>query len=654
MKILKTALFICFPLVFFGQVQEFIYKNYDWKEVPDQYELTEEEKKLDEVILKYKKTIHLLQMGDELREYHLLHKIVKLNNDKAIQSYNKYYVMNGGSLEVKIQKARVINPNGKIINLSQKEIIDSKDENGEINYQYFAFEGVEVGSIIEYLDLVVYPPNLTGSVINVQGNSLKKNVEIDIVTPEHIEYLTFPVNGLENFKKDSLTFFNRRIYLNLSNVPALEEEPWSSWDANIQKVYYKFNKNTATKKSNFYTYSVVSKDLHERYFAQLTKKEKSDVVKLIEKSGAGLQKTTEEKVRVLESYLKKEIVVLDGYFENSEDVSYILSKKVTTDNGFCKLALNCLREMNIDFELVLTSDRYVDKFISGYEAYNFLKELLIYVKECDKYLSHDLLHRFGFPPDNYLNNNGLFMSEVRIGDLYTGVGKVKFLNGTKSEQSVDVINTKSTFEPDFSSTRVRLERSTSGYKAQPYQSVIDLLDEERRQELKEDYLSYIDKDTKVEDASFENDKSDDFGVKPFIGRGILNSVNFIEKGGANYLFKIGMLIGPQSDLYNQKDRKSAVETGSPRCYLRRIEVEIPEGYIIKNLDALQVDNQPDKKENSLGFTSRYTLNGNILVVEINEWYNKYIYPVEDYPMYESVMNEAADFNKIVIAFQKKE
>lgn len=638
---------------FFSYTQDFFYKNYDWKEVPENFVLSPDESKLDEVIVKYKKTIHLVQSEQQLLEYHLTHKIIKLNTDKGIEKNNKYYVGNRGSINVEIQKARVITPSGKIINLSKSDIIDSKDENGNVNYQYFAFEGLEIGSVIEYLDVIIFPPNLDGAVLNVQGEVLKKNVEIDIITPKHIEYLTHPINGLKQFTKDSLSFFNQRIFLNLEQVEPLEEEKWSTWDANIQKMYYKFNKNTNTKKANFYTYSNISNDIYTRYFPELSKKQKSEIQKLLLKSGMKNQKSLEDKIRVFENFIKKEIVVIDEYFENSEDISLIISKKITTRNGFYKLFINCLKESDIAFEFIITCDKYEDKFITEYEAYNFLREYLIYIKDLDKYLSHSITSRLGFVPENIINTKGLFISEVKIGDLYTGVGKIKFIKGTISDQSIDIINTKTTFGNEMENAIVEIERITSGYKAQAYQSYIDLLDNEQRTELINDYIAYIDNETKVDNIVVENDSSDLYGFKPLIGRGTMKSENFIEKGGENYLFKVGMLIGPQAELYNSKKRVSQVETGAPRKYQRKIEVEIPAGFEIKNIESLVIDVQPDKTNSSLGFTSNYKMEGNKLTVTISEWYNNFNYTVEEYLYYEKVMNTAADFNKIVLILQRK-
>ena len=74
---------------------------------------------------------------------------------------------------------------------------------------------------------------------------------------------------------------------------------------------------------------------------------------------------------------------------------------------------------------------------------------------------------------------------------------------------------------------------------------------------------------------------------------------------------------------------------------------------VKNPDELVFSVTPDKKENSAGFVSSYEIKNNQLIITISEYYNRTTYTVEEYPIYEAVMNAAADFNKVVLVFSKE-
>lgn len=173
-----------------------------------------------------------------------------------------------------------------------------------------------------------------------------------------------------------------------------------------------------------------------------------------------------------------------------------------------------------------------------------------------------------------------------------------------------------------------------------------------RGRFKEEILTYIDEEAKLSDATFENDNSKVAGQQPFIARGTLSGESFVEKAGNKTLLKIGKLIGPQAELYNKEERKLPVSNQFKRQYVRKIVINIPEGVVIKNPEILAmniVTNDPEKEQS--GFISTYEIKGNQLIVTIKEFYNKVLYPVSEYALYEKVINGAADFNKLVLVLE---
>jgi hypothetical protein len=408
----------------------------------------------------------------------------------------------------------------------------------------------------------------------------------------------------------------------------------------------------ASNKGNFYTYTEVAKLIHSDVYAPLTKKEKKLVANFIEANTKGAT-TTKEKIRGIEDAMKMTIPTIDGQFENDDNIEQILTKKIANEKGLTKLMLNCLREMNIPFELVMTSNRLDELFLEEFQGYNFLQEYMIYVKELDMYYSSNLICRLGFPPYELTNNKGLFISEVMINDYATCVGKVKFIKGIDYKQSIDQIDTEVNFKEDLSGCTVDLTRTLTGYKAQSYQPIIDYLDEEQKTEMKEGFLKYLDESGSVENMAFENDKSSDFGNKPFIGKATITSTNFTEIAGDKILLKVGTLIGPQAQMYHKDERKSPVDSYYTRGYNRTIVINLPDNYEVKNLADLNISCLPDAKNNILGFTSTYEIKGNQVIITVKEWYDTHYFSVADYQMYEKTMNAAADFNKIVLVLQAK-
>jgi hypothetical protein len=647
----QLLIILClFPTLIFAQSERLA--NYDWGKKIDVYTFSEDDLTKDEVILFEKTIVEFAQVENTLKKFELVHNLKRLNSDGSIEGNNKFYIPMNEDTKTLILKARVIKPNGDIKEVSEKDIQQAKDEEGNVKYNYFAFEGIEKGSYIEFLHLAEYYPEMTGSNITVQGYYPKRKVDVELLYPSYLEFQLLSVNGLEEFKKDESDSLVTKMYLSITDLAGLEDEDWSAYDANLKKVYYKLSKNISRNKGNFYTYTEVSKLIHEDMFAPLTKKEVKLVNSFITKNTKGAT-TNLEKVRMLENAMKKTIPTIDGNFEKDDNIEQILTKNITNEKGYTKLMLNFLREMNIPFELVMTSDRTEEPFLEEFQGYNFLHEYLIYIKEFDKYFSSNFISRLGYPPYQYTFNKGLFISEVKLNDYATAVGKVKYIKGIDFKESIDEINTVANFNADLTACTVELTRINIGYKAQSYQAIIDFLDEDQKTEMKEEFLKYLDADGTIENISFENDHTDDFGIKPFIGKATVNSSTFLERAGDKILLKAGLLIGPQAQMYNEKPRVQPVDSYYTRGYDRKIVINLPEGYEVKNLDDLNFSCKPDAKNNILGFESSYEIKGNQIIVTVKEWYNTVFFTVAEYPMYEKTMNAAADFNKVVLILQPK-
>ncbi len=111
-------------------------------------------------------------------------------------------------------------------------------------------------------------------------------------------------------------------------------------------------------------------------------------------------------------------------------------------------------------------------------------------------------------------------------------------------------------------------------------------------------------------------------------------------------------------MYQEKERKLAVENGHNRIYKRTLIFEVPKGYQVKNLEDLKLNvvfdkDENGKKEKNCGFISNYKQEGNTITVDIFEYYYEIYLPLENFEDYRKVINAAADFNKIVLVLEKE-
>lgn len=655
MKFFLT-LFVFFS-AFISVAQDAYYAKYDWDKNPTKIVPTTKELTKDEFIVREKRSVQVLfeEIPGENRsttaEFSLVHVIRFINTDKGIERNNKVYISNGPYDKVLVQKARVIRPDGKILELRESDIQEAKDEEGNVTDRYFALDGLEKGSVIEYLHFIKSEPDVTGSVIYLQSSVDKRKVELDVIIPSHWEYQFYPVNGMKNFEKDSLIEDVNRSVVIVENVEGVKEEDFSAYNASLQKCYYKLNKNLDSGKSNLINYTNLAKDIHASIYeapSKKTLKKMKAMAKSVQAESTGLVET----IRNLEYKLKSEINVIENNFDNSRDLAFVLDKKFTNEAGMTKLMAQMLKLMNIKHEIVLTIDNTDALFPSDYEGYNFLSEYLIYVNEADMYTGLDIFSRFGFPPSELTNTKGLFIEERTMNDLAFAVAKIKNIKGPEGALSIDEINSKVTFDGELTEPKIEIERIATGYKAVYPQYYLDFMEEERKKEAKEEFIKYVDDDAILENEVYENDNSKVAGTKPLIARANFVGRSFIEQAGNKILLKAGLLIGPQAEMYNTEERKLAVMAGYTRQYKRKIEIVIPEGYVVKNPEALNLNVLSKNKEDA-GFISSYELKGNVLTVTILEYYNKVYFPVEEYKEYEKVINAAADFNKIVLVLDKK-
>lgn len=649
MKLLLTTLLLVFSQLALAQLT--YYSKYDWKENPEKFTISEQDKKEDEIILFEKRSIEYTKIGEDMAQMYLSHVIRLINTDAAIEENNKMYISNGTETTVLIQKARVIKPNGEIINLKESDIQESKDEEGNVAYRYFALDGLEKGCIIEYLHYLKQDPDYTGSVMTIQSETEKKKCEIDIISPKHLDFQIYPVNGMPALTLDTVDYFVRRKFLTVTDLKGLKNESQSPYYALLQKCYYKLNKNFDTEKSNFYNYTEVGKYFHESMFSVPEKKELKGIKSLIKEVEAAGGSNLEEKLRYLEYYIKANFTLIDANVSELENLAFVFEKKITSEAGMTKLFLQTAREMGVKVELVLTSDRDENPFLTAYEAYNFLDEYLVYIPELKTYFSPEITSRIGFPPYQLTYNKGLFIEEKKLNDLSIAISKIKDIKLVDANESIDEINARVDFSDNLAEPKVVIERKVSGYKAIFPQYILDFVDDERKTELKEDFLKYIDKDAKLVDASYENDNSKVAGKLPFVAKATFENTLFTEKAGDKILFKVGMLIGPQAELYNKEERTLPVQAEFNREYKRKLVIAIPEGYTIKNTNDLVFNVETADK--SAGFVANFVISNGELIIDITEYYNKVYFPVAEYKGYENVMNAAADFNKLVLVLEKK-
>ena len=268
-----------------------------WEEAPTLTKLTAEEKKSNAVYLadysltsyeygEFKDPASGRLIEDVLLEKDLKYKRIRLNNDKAIESFNKVYISMSNNRIVTNLKARAITKDGKIIEFddSNKKEVENYENYGP--FTIFALEGIEVGSEIEYTYSTEEPAYGFYYSLNVQGKYPKRNFHYEINSEENLIFKMKGYNSVPEMTYDTSAIEGiNRYVLHLDSVAKFKEEDYSLSDALKQRIEIKLFENTASNKRNFYSYgeatSKRSKALYDNPNEKEGKKELKTVTKLI-------------------------------------------------------------------------------------------------------------------------------------------------------------------------------------------------------------------------------------------------------------------------------------------------------------------------------------------------------------------------------------
>lgn len=653
MKPSKIVILLLFTTqLIFAQSKPF-YGDYSWSENP-KYSV---DANTDETIISIKEKIateFYFERDNNLVEYYLDHKVLWLNADDKIEEYNKIYLPYSSTSELKVSKARVITKEGKIVELDDSKILTAQDDETGRKYKFFALEGIEKGSFIEYYYVVKKYPSYRGRKIPLQSAVTKKKVEFDLYAPSNLQFKFKSYNGLANVTQDTSTTDKLHWKLHVDDLKSLEEEETSAYNASKGYIIYKLDKNLTSGTNDISSYSNVSQNIHSYYYLDYSKKTKNLIKKFVNEAIKEEYEDEASLIRKLEFYIKTNVFISKATGDALENLDNVLTKKVANETGVLRLYVAALKDLNIKHEVVLTCDRQDMKFDKEFEANNFLTDFLIYFPKSKAYLSPtEIESRFGFPPAYFTDNYGLFIKEVIIGDYKSGIGKIKYIKAVEAKDSFDKTIIDVTFDKgDLSKTIIKLDKSLNGYYAMYIQPFMNLIKDENRDELIENMAKSMSENITVIDKKLVNDDPELFGVKPLQFIVNVSSEAFVEKAGKKYLFKVGELIGPQMQLYQEKERILPVESEFNRSYYRTINITIPKGYRIVNLDDINIDNAyVDDGKEILSFKSFYELKDNILKITADEHYRVNILEAELYEEYRTVINSAADFNKITLILE---
>lgn len=646
-------LYILLFLIFGSQAiaQDYNFSDYDFTdrevEIPDEF------KDKDEIVLFRDRKVEIISGENSVQQFFLLHEKILVNSDDAIEKNNRIYISSGRNEEIVVNKNRVILPDGNIITLSNEDIHEEVDAESGSSYEYYAVKGLVKGAIVEKLYITEKVPYFKGVSYWFQGSAPIIEDNLKIIYPRHLEFKYKSYNGLpEAVLSDSISDNRQMLEINAVNTKALNlEEKSANPRIHVKSFRYKLYKNIASGAKNFYNYNEFAESFYSGISVERSKKETKALKKFIK----GIQPSDNiaENVLSVESLIKENIAFNAGFNQN-ESLEDLIESKQSNLRGLMELYYNCFKLLDIKSEFVFTVDRFERYFDLDFETTDNIDEVLLYIPEINQYL--DLKNAslrsplFNF---NFGNTNALIIKEKEFGGSTMAIAKTIFIDLPGMDITTDTmiidVNMNAIGNPLVDSKLI-----FGGYSGANLQLIKDYVSEDQYEDILKDISKNYTADVEIDKLEDVNAGQEFMGKEKFGLNISFDAEDLMQKTGDKYLFKMGLLIGTQSQLYQEEERQFPIEITYPHNYYRTIKMKLPEGYKISNPEVLNMDFEcvMDGEQQAI-FVSKYKIEGDMLIVENYEFYKIVNFPLEHFKAYQQVLNAAADFNKIVLVFEKQ-
>jgi hypothetical protein len=422
-------------------------------------------------------------------------------------------------------------------------------------------------------------------------------------------------------------------------------------------VEYRLSYNNSNQSgSRLFTWNELAKRAYSMY-STYSDKELKKVDGLISSNSWKNSANEAATVIAVEHFLKMNISTREDINdENAENIEWIIKNKIASHRGIVRLYGALFKQLGVAHEFVMCGSRDDFAVDKSFENWDNCDNRLIYFPRLKKFIAPTAIEmRYPLFNPSWIGTNGIFCKGTMIGNFATAIADIKPIQGEDYTQSSNNIEAKLQLNKTLDTLLVKSRQLYSGYSAVFYRTSFNFTSEEKQKELLKELVKFGTGSEKVISSKIENKEMESYqGNKPFILDMEVNASELIEKAGNKILVKIGEIIGPQVEMYQEKPRQFDMDVNYPHVLDRTIEFTIPDGYKVKNLNDLTISKvYKDNNELAMGFESSYTQEGNVIKVHVLEQYRKIQYPLAWYEDFKKIINASADFNKVTLVLEAK-
>ena len=592
---------------------------------------------------------------DDIFMYITTHLLTKVKDDKGIEMYNKIYLYMPPNSQLTAFKARAVSASGTVTNVDSASIKEIDEEGSK--YKLFAVNGVEKGSEIEYQYTLKRYFSIFNSEVFQNKNVPYLEENFTLVTPAYLRFNAKGYNGFD-VSADSVMGDKRYIVGMAKNVKELDDEKYAYSGPYLQHVDYKLSYNmNKDSTARMYTWKEFAKKAYSTY-TERGEKENKAVDNLLKSIKMGDATTDAAKISVTEDYIKSNINVDENLIaEDASNLERTLKTKATDERGIVRLFAALYDKLGINYSIVFPSNRSKFPFDEDLENWNRADDILLYFPSLKRYMAPaSVVLRYPYVPSELTGSRGLFLKGTTIGNFTSAVGTFAKVEPIPFEDHAQNMEADIRFNKEMDSVLIHSRQILKGYGAVSYRPIYAYAPKDKQEEFSKQIVQSIGgTTTDVKNLLVENKELKDcFDNKPLIISADIACADLLENAGKKVLFKLGDVIGPQEEMYQEKPRQLPIELPYAHVLMRKLTLHIPDGYTVKNLGDINFNIlQKQAGEDVAGFVSSYTQSGNTVEVNINEFYKKISYPIESFEDYRKVINASADFNKVVLVLEQK-
>lgn len=506
---------------------------------------------------------------------------VKVFTERGREKYSKVEIPFLKGIKIKDVAARVIKPDGTIVEIGKNEIVEKSIINSKglkLKALSFAVPGLEPGVIFEYR---------YKQIIDDAGASGMQLVFQRDIPAQNITYYIKPFNGglfssmrtkSYNFPDISFDDKDKEGYYRATktNIPAYKEEPYMPPEDMVR--YWALLTSTSIFGDYWWDITMRYSGIHELM------KPNNEIKKLVPQIISGAA-TPEEKVNRIFDFCRKEIRNLSYDFTMSaEQKNKIKENKNPGDTlknkmgGIIDIELlfaSMVKEAGFSVRLAMTGDRSEFFFTPQDTHQRFIHIACIAVKVNDEWKYYN-------PGSLYVQRGMLVWYEEDENALLIGDGTYSWGKTPLSGPEKSLEKRKGRFkllEDGTLEGEVSIEYT--GHLAQTKRSANDEASQSQREDnLKEAVKKKISA-AEISDIRVENVQDSD---KPFVYQYKVRIPGYASKVGKRLFLQPGVFEYGSNPVFSTEKRQHSIYFNYPWSEEDDIEITLPQGFALDNAD----------------------------------------------------------------------